>query len=76
MVFERAYSWSIILLGYQNKGLTLKEPVLLPDKIVSLDAYTPTMITNVQTDKNRQSQRFGLPETYKIKIAENEARAT
>jgi hypothetical protein len=34
------------------------------------------MITNVQTDKNRQSQRFGLPETYKIKIAENEARAT
>ncbi|MEM2104827.1 MAG: DUF1073 domain-containing protein [Candidatus Bathyarchaeia archaeon] len=71
-VFERAYGWSIIVLGYQDKGLTLKDPVLMPEKIVSLEAYAPTMITNVQVDKNRQSLRYGLPETYKIRIAENE----
>jgi len=71
-VFERAYGWSIIVLGYQDKGLTLKDPVSMPEKIVSLEAYAPTMITSVQTDKNRQSARFGLPETYKIKIAEND----
>jgi hypothetical protein len=71
-VFERAYGWSIIVLGYQDKGVTLRDPVLVPEKIVSLEAYAPTMITNVQIDKNRQSARFGLPETYKIKIAENE----
>jgi hypothetical protein len=71
-VFERAYGWSIIVIGYQDKGVTLKDPVLLPEKIVSLEAYAPTMILSVQTDKNRQSARFSLPETYKIKIAENE----
>jgi len=71
-VFERAYGWSIIVIGYQDKGITLKDPVLMPEKIVSLEAYAPTMIASVQTDKNRQSQRFGLPETYKIRIAENE----
>jgi len=71
-VFERAYGWSIIVLGYQDKGVTLKDPVLMPEKIVSLEAYAPTMITSVQTDKNRQSARFGLPETYKVNIAENE----
>jgi hypothetical protein len=53
-VFERAYGWSIIVLGYQDKGLTLKDPVSMPEKIVSLEAYAPTMITSVQTDKNRQ----------------------
>ncbi|MEM3697524.1 MAG: DUF1073 domain-containing protein [Candidatus Bathyarchaeia archaeon] len=71
-VFERAYGWSIIVIGYQDKGVTLKDPVLMPEKIVSLEAYAPTTITSVQTDKNRQSARFGLPETYKIKTAENE----
>jgi hypothetical protein len=71
-VFERAYGWSIIILGYQDKGVTLRDPVLVPEKIVSLEAYAPTMITGVQADKNRQSARFGLPETYKVKIAENE----
>ncbi|WP_205006558.1 hypothetical protein, partial [Escherichia coli] len=48
-VFERAYGWSIIVLGYQDKGLTLKDPVLAPEKIVSLEAYAPTIITSVQT---------------------------
>jgi hypothetical protein len=71
-VFGKAYGWSIIVFGYQDKGVTLRDPVLVPEKIVSLEAYAPKMITSVQTDKNRQSARFGLPETYKIKIAENE----
>ncbi len=69
-VFERVYGWSIIVLGYRDKGVTLKDPVLMPEKIVSLKAYATTMITGVQTDKNGQSLRFGLPEIYKLKIAE------
>ncbi|MDI6798974.1 MAG: hypothetical protein QMD12_03225, partial [Candidatus Aenigmarchaeota archaeon] len=40
-VFERAYGWSIIVIGYQDKAPTLKGPVLLPEKIVSLEAYSP-----------------------------------
>ena len=71
-VFERAYGWSIIVIGYQDKGVTLKDPVLMPEKIVSLEAYGPTMITDIQVDKNKQSPRFGLPEIYKVKISETE----
>jgi len=71
-VFERAYGWSIIVLGYQDKGLTLKDPVSMPEKIVSLEAYAPTMITNVQVDKNLESERFGLPEIYTVNIGEGE----
>ena len=70
--FERAYGWSILVIGYQDKAPTLKTAVLLPEKIVSLEAYAPTMITDVKTDKNKNSPRFGLPEIYKVKIAERE----
>jgi hypothetical protein len=70
--FERAYGWSIVVISYQDKAPTLKTAVLLPEKIVSLEAYAPTMITDVKTDKNKNSPRFGLPEIYKVKIAERE----
>jgi hypothetical protein len=50
----------------------LKAPVLLPEKIVSLEAYAPTMITDVKTDKNKNSPRFGLPEIYKVEITDTE----
>jgi hypothetical protein len=30
-VFERAYGWSIVVIGYQDKGVTLKDPVFMPD---------------------------------------------
>ena len=71
-VFERAYGWSIVVLGYQDKASTLKDPVLMPEKILSLEAYAPTMIKDVQIDKNKQSPRFGLPEIYKVKISDTE----
>jgi len=71
-VFERAYGWSIVVLGYQDKASTLKDPIFMPEKIVSLEAYAPTMIKEVEIDKNKSSSRFGLPETYKVKISETE----
>jgi len=71
-VFERAYGWSIVVLGYKDKGITLKTLVLQPEKIVSLEAYSPPMITSVEVDKNKESPRFGLPEIYKVKISETE----
>jgi len=71
-VFERAYCWSIVVLGYKDKGATLKTPVLQPEKIASLEAYGPPMITSVEVDKKRESPRFGLPETYKVKISDTE----
>jgi len=71
-VFERAYGWSIVVLGYKDKGVTLKTPVLQPEKIVSLEAYDPPLITSVEADKNKESPRFGLPEFYKVKISDTE----
>ena len=69
-VFERAYGWSIIVIGYQDKAETLKEPVNKPEKIVNLQAYAPTMITEVKIDENEENPGFGLPQTYKVRIAE------
>jgi hypothetical protein len=71
-VFERAYGWSIIVIGYQDKASTLKAPVLSPEKIVSLEAYSPPMITEVKVDEDKSSERFGLPEFYKVKISSKE----
>jgi len=72
-VFERAYGWSTVVIGYQDKGVTLKDPVFMPEKIVSLEAYSPPMMVDEpKIDKNKNSPRFGLPEIYKIKIAERE----
>jgi len=71
-VFERAYGWSIVVLGYQDKAATLKDPVSMPDKIASLEAYAPPMIVDVKVDENKNSARFGLPEIYKIRISERE----
>jgi len=65
-VYERAYGWSIILLGYQDKGETLKSPVLNPEKIVDLEAYGPPQVTKVEVDKDKDSPRFGEPEIYMV----------
>jgi hypothetical protein len=71
-VFERAYGWSIVVIGYQDKAPTLKTPVLSPEKIVNLEAYGPPMITEVKVDEDRNSERFGLPEFYKVKVSSRE----
>ena len=71
-VFERAYGWSIVVIDYQDKAATLKAPVLMPEKIVGLEAYSPPMITDVKIDEDKNSQRFGLPKFYKVKISDRE----
>jgi len=75
-VFERAYGWSIVVLGYKDKGATLKTPVLQPEKIVSLEAYSPPLITSVEVDKRKEGSRFGLPLFYKVKISDTEELAS
>ena len=69
-VFERAYGWSIVVIGYQDKASTLKEPVQQPEKIVSLEAYGPQSMEEPEIDMDEGSERFGLPKTYKIRVAE------
>jgi len=71
-VFERAYGWSIVVIGYQDKAPTLKTPVLSPEKIVGLEAYSSPMVTEVKVDEDRNSERFGLPELYKVKMSSRE----
>jgi len=71
-VFERAYGWSIVVLGYKDKGAMLKTAVLQPEKIVALEAYGPPMIMSVEVDKNKESPRFGMPQIYKVKISDTE----
>jgi transposase-like protein len=71
-IYERAYGWSIVVLGYRDKAPSLRDPVLMPEKIVDLEAYSPPMITSVEVDKNRESQRFGLPQIYKVKISDTD----
>ena len=69
-VFERAYGWSIIVIGYQDKAVSLKDPVLAPEKIISLEAYGPQNMEDPEIEKDENSERFGQPKTYKIKITE------
>ena len=72
-VFERAYGWSIVALGYRDKASSLKDPLDTPEKIVDLEAYGPPMIVgDPEIEKDKSSPRFGLPKIYKIRIAENE----
>jgi hypothetical protein len=71
-VYERAYGWSIIVIGYQDKGESLKSPVIEPDKIVDLEAYSPPQITDVEVDEDRDSPRFGEPVLYTVKRSESE----
>jgi hypothetical protein len=68
-VFERAYGWSTVVVGYEYKASTLKEPVEAPEKIRSLMPYGPTLITDVKVDEDKESERFGLPEIYKIQMS-------
>lgn len=64
-VFERAYGCSIVVIGYQDKGITLKDPVFMPEEIVSLEGLQPTYDGwRPQIDKDKNSPRFGLPVNF------------
>ena len=66
-VFERAYGWAIIVVGYQDAGKTLADPVNDPTSIVELAAYAPTQIGRIVNDTDLKSLRYGLPEYYSVK---------
>jgi hypothetical protein len=71
-VYERAYGWSIIIIGYRDKGEDLKSPVLDATEIADLEAYSPPQIQKVEVDKERESPRFGEPEIYTVMQSESE----
>lgn len=65
-VYERAYGWAIIVVGYQDSGTSLEDPVENAKAIVDLAAYAPTSISGVEEDKDPDSLRYGLPLYYRI----------
>jgi len=66
-VFERAYGWAVIVLGYLDGAESLAEPSENPKGLREIKAYSPLQIKRVDEVKNRESPRFGLPEYYNIK---------
>ncbi|MDH5376651.1 MAG: DUF1073 domain-containing protein, partial [Candidatus Bathyarchaeota archaeon] len=66
-VFERGYGWAIIVIGYEDEGETLADPLKDPTKIEELWPYAPTDITSIREDKKEDSERYGFPEWYFIK---------
>ena len=49
-VFERAYGWSILILGYKDEGEHLATPVKNATELVSVKAYSPTQIQRVDRE--------------------------
>lgn len=70
-VFERAYGWAIIVLGYSDTGKTLATPTENIKDLLELKAYSPTQITVSESDleQDPNNPRFGFPKYYNIKRA-------
>jgi len=67
-VFERAYGWAILVLGYEQEGkFNLTDPLENPVTIRDVQAYSPTQIKRVDEEKNKDDSRYGLPVIYNIK---------
>jgi len=66
-IFERCYGWAIIVVGYEDEGETLEDPVKNPKKIEELWPYAPPEISSIQEDRDEKSNRYGYPEYYYIK---------
>ena len=71
-IFERAYGWSILVLGYEQRGkFDLSEEVplasLKPTGLREIKAYGPPQIPKVVTVKDKNDPRYGLPLMYHIK---------
>jgi phage-related protein (TIGR01555 family) len=66
-VFERTYGWAVIVVGYQDSGKTLADPVKDAKSIVELAAYAPTQVGRIVNDVDPGSLRYGLPERYYVK---------
>lgn len=66
-VFERAYGWAILVLGYEDAGESLLEEVANPQDLREIKAYGPPQIPKVITVKDTDDPRYGLPNIYHIK---------
>ena len=71
-VFERAYGWAIIVLGYSDTGETLSSPLGTVTGLQEIKAYGPPQITisdsDLESDPN--NLRFGQPKYYHIRRAD------
>ena len=68
-VFERAYGWAILVLGYADTAESLAQPTQNPQSLEEVKAYSPTQIAKVDEITNKTDPRYGLPEYYHIKRA-------
>jgi hypothetical protein len=66
-VFERAYGWAIIVLGYEDSEESLVKPVKNANVLREIKAYGPTQVMRVDEVKDTSDPRYGLPEIYNIK---------
>jgi len=66
-VFERAYGWAIIVLGYEDSTESLAEPVKGNKALREIKAYGPTQVMRVDEVKDTSDPRYGLPKIYNIK---------
>jgi len=68
-VLERAYGWAILVLGYEDRGESLVDPLDAPKSLREIKAYGPTQIMKVDEEKDKENPRYGLPLIYNIKRA-------
>lgn len=68
-VFERAYGWAILVLGYEDSAESLVKPVENAGALREVKAYGPTQVMRVDEVKDKDDPRYGLPEIYSIKRA-------
>jgi len=66
-VYERAYGWAILVLGYADVANSLAEPTASPQSLEEVKAYGPLQIDNVFEVKDKNDPRYGLPEYYFLK---------
>jgi len=66
-VFERAYGYSPLVIGYEDAAEDLMQPVESPTGIREIKAYSPPQIPRVETVKDKTDPRYGLPLIYHIK---------
>ena len=65
-VFERAYGWSILVLGYADAADDLSKPLQNATSLEEIKAYSPTQIHKIDEEKHKDEPRYGLPVTYHI----------
>jgi len=65
-VYERAYGWSIIVLGYSDGTETLSDPLQEPTALNEIKTYSPVAINKVEEEKSKDNPRYGLPNIYHI----------